>query len=150
MAARIARAATGKDKIIISGYHGWSDWYLAANLNSRDSLNNHLRPHLEPLGVPKGLKNTVFPFDFNDIKGYISVNWFSQQDLGMATELDDFKDKCETGTICPQSGRWMCSLHPAVTKSVRKGDVFPACSQGAGHITTWWYMVPPYGHDFIP
>ena len=32
VAARIARAATGRDKIAFCGYHGWHDWYLAANL----------------------------------------------------------------------------------------------------------------------
>ena len=31
IAVRIARAATGKDKIAVCGYHGWHDWYLAAN-----------------------------------------------------------------------------------------------------------------------
>src|SRR3989338_4792691 len=32
IAVRIARAYSGKDKIVFCGYHGWSDWYLAANL----------------------------------------------------------------------------------------------------------------------
>lgn len=32
VAARIARAATGRGKIALCGYHGWHDWYLAANL----------------------------------------------------------------------------------------------------------------------
>ena len=31
VAVRIARATTGRDMIAICGYHGWSDWYLAAN-----------------------------------------------------------------------------------------------------------------------
>src|SRR5665648_799341 len=31
LAIRIARAATGRDKVAFSGYHGWCDWYLAAN-----------------------------------------------------------------------------------------------------------------------
>ena len=30
-AVRIARAATGRDEIAFCGYHGWHDWYLAAN-----------------------------------------------------------------------------------------------------------------------
>ena len=34
IAVRIARGATGRDKILFSGYHGWHDWYLAANLGS--------------------------------------------------------------------------------------------------------------------
>ena len=28
IAARLARAYTGKDKILFCGYHGWHDWYL--------------------------------------------------------------------------------------------------------------------------
>ena len=34
IALRIARAATGKDKVAICGYHGWHDWYLSTNLKS--------------------------------------------------------------------------------------------------------------------
>ena len=64
---RIARACTGRDKIAICGYHGWHDWYLSANLSDNVNLENHLIPGLNPLGVPKGLKNTVFPFDYNEI-----------------------------------------------------------------------------------
>ena len=28
IAVRVARAATGRSKIIASGYFGWHDWYL--------------------------------------------------------------------------------------------------------------------------
>ena len=35
IAIRIARAASRKDKVAICGYHGWHDWYLAANLTSK-------------------------------------------------------------------------------------------------------------------
>ena len=34
LAIRLARAKTKKIKIIFSGYHGWHDWYLAANLTN--------------------------------------------------------------------------------------------------------------------
>ena len=36
IAIRLARAAAGKDKVAICGYHGWHDWYLSANLNNKD------------------------------------------------------------------------------------------------------------------
>ena len=62
IAVRIARAATKKDKIAFSGYHGWCDWYLAANLGENDALDGQLMPGLEPCGVPKGLRGTAFPF----------------------------------------------------------------------------------------
>ena len=65
-AIRIARAATGKDKVAICGYHGWHDWYLSANLGDDKSLDGHLLPGLEPEGVPGNLRGTVFPFTYNN------------------------------------------------------------------------------------
>ena len=65
---RIARAATGRDKVAICGYHGWHDWYLSTNLNSKEALNNLLLPGLEPKGVPKALEGTSLPFLYNDIE----------------------------------------------------------------------------------
>lgn len=65
IAIRIARAATGKDKVAICGYHGWHDWYLSANLAKDDGLSGHLLPGLDPNGVPKNLKGTVLPFQYN-------------------------------------------------------------------------------------
>jgi glutamate-1-semialdehyde 2,1-aminomutase len=67
VAIRIARAATGRDKIAICGYHGWHDWYLSANLNHDKNLDGHLLPGLQPNGVPRGLLNTTLPFDYNNI-----------------------------------------------------------------------------------
>jgi len=67
IAIRIARAATSRDKIAICGYHGWHDWYLAANLKNNKNLNNHLLNGLNPKGVPSNLKDTTFPFEYNDI-----------------------------------------------------------------------------------
>lgn len=67
VAVRIARAASSKDKIAFCGYHGWSDWYLAANLSSESHLDGHLLPGLEPLGVPRGLLGTAIPFHYNNI-----------------------------------------------------------------------------------
>ncbi len=63
---RIARAATSKDNIAICGYHGWHDWYLSSNLEKKNNLDNHLIESLNPLGVPKGLKNTSHPFNYGD------------------------------------------------------------------------------------
>ena len=66
IAMRIARASSGKDKVAICGYHGWHDWYLSANLKSKNKkgvLKDHLLEGLSTEGVPKGLKNTVFPLN---------------------------------------------------------------------------------------
>lgn len=68
IAIRIARAASGKDGVAYCGYHGWHDWYLAANHNSEeDELKHQLLPGLSTDGIPKALKNTSFPFFYNDI-----------------------------------------------------------------------------------
>tara|TARA_B100001123_G_C15344050_1_gene1036192 strand:- start:590 stop:2572 length:1983 start_codon:yes stop_codon:yes gene_type:complete len=67
MAIRIARSASGKEKVAFCGYHGWHDWYLAANLKSKSNLNEHLMTGLDPAGVPSNLKNTSFAFKYNDI-----------------------------------------------------------------------------------
>jgi len=66
VAIRIARAASGKDNVAVCGYHGWHDWYLSVNLTNEDNLKGHLLPGLEPSGVPKKLKDTVFPFNYNN------------------------------------------------------------------------------------
>ena len=65
IAIRIARAASGKEKVAVCGYHGWHDWYLSANLADDHNLDGHLLPGLEPRGVPRNLKGTVFPFRYN-------------------------------------------------------------------------------------
>jgi glutamate-1-semialdehyde 2,1-aminomutase len=67
IALRIARAASGKDKVAICGYHGWHDWYLSTNLRSDKNLKDFLLPGLEPKGVPKSLKNSTYTFLYNRI-----------------------------------------------------------------------------------
>lgn len=68
IAVRIARARTRRDKIAFCGYHGWHDWYLAANLGDADVLDGHLLPGLKPNGVPRALKGTALPFHYNKIE----------------------------------------------------------------------------------
>jgi len=65
IAVRIARARTRRDTIAFSGYHGWGDWYLAANLGDDHALDGQLMPGLDPAGVPRGLKGTALPFHYN-------------------------------------------------------------------------------------
>ena len=69
IAIRIARAASGKDNVAFCGYHGWHDWYLSANLGDEKNLAGHLIPGLEPAGVPQNLRNSAFPFNYNDFEG---------------------------------------------------------------------------------
>ena len=73
MAIRIARSSSKNHKVAVCGYHGWHDWYLAANLNNSNELNEHLMPGLDPLGVPENLQNTIFTFDYNDFEKFEKI-----------------------------------------------------------------------------
>ena len=65
VAVRIARAAAGRDKVAFCGYHGWHDWYIAANLSNEKNLDGQLLPGLDPAGIPRALQGTVIPFHYN-------------------------------------------------------------------------------------
>ncbi len=52
-AIRLARAFTGKEHIIVCGYHGWQDWYIGST--ARD------------LGVPKAVKDLTHTFEYNNL-----------------------------------------------------------------------------------
>ncbi|MDO8769891.1 MAG: aminotransferase class III-fold pyridoxal phosphate-dependent enzyme [Burkholderiaceae bacterium] len=81
IAIRIARAASGKDKVAVCGYHGWHDWYLSANLGDGENLAGHLLPGLDPKGVPQGLRGTVFPFNYNNFAELETL--VNTQDIGV-------------------------------------------------------------------
>lgn len=51
-AVKIARAYTGKEKVIICGYHGWQDWYIAST--ERDA------------GIPKSYGDLLLSAKYND------------------------------------------------------------------------------------
>lgn len=67
VATRIARAHTGRDRVLVCGYHGWHDWYLSANLVDGDPLSNVHLKGLAPSGVPKGLAGSNLIFHYNSI-----------------------------------------------------------------------------------
>lgn len=81
IAIRIARAASGKDNVAICGYHGWHDWYLSANLGDDKNLAGHLLPGLEPNGVPRNLRGTVFPFTYNNFEELEAL--VNEHDIGV-------------------------------------------------------------------
>lgn len=51
-AVRLARAYTGREKIICCGYHGWHDWYISVTTRNT--------------GVPESTKKLTFKFPYND------------------------------------------------------------------------------------
>jgi glutamate-1-semialdehyde aminotransferase len=52
-AVRLARAFTGKNKVLCCGYHGWHDWYVSVTVRSS--------------GIPNAVKDLTYTFNFNDI-----------------------------------------------------------------------------------
>ena len=70
MATRIARAYTGKDIVLVCGYHGWHDWYLSANLVKGDPLADVHLQGLAPAGVPRGLAGSNLIFHYNDVEEF--------------------------------------------------------------------------------
>jgi len=70
VAIRIARAFGKKQNIAFCGYHGWHDWYLAANLKNSKSLDKQLLPGLKTKGVSKSFKSSIKPFLYNDLESF--------------------------------------------------------------------------------
>ena len=69
MAVRIARGTTGRDKVLFCGYHGWHDWYQAANFGVDPESGEYPFAGIEPTGVPRALAGTAIPFRFGDLAG---------------------------------------------------------------------------------
>lgn len=115
IAVRIARAASKRDRVAFCGYHGWSDWYLAANLSlegASDRLGGHLLPGLDPSGVPRGLAGTALPFTYNKLNELEELFARNPGEIG-AVVMEP------TRTNDPQPGflegvRKLCDQHGAV------------------------------------
>lgn len=54
-AVRVARAATGRDRVIAIGYHGWQDWYIGATTRHK--------------GVPAAVAALTDRVPYNDLAG---------------------------------------------------------------------------------
>jgi len=52
-ALRLARAATGREKVLCCGYHGWHDWYVAVTNRAA--------------GVPAGTRALSYTIPYNDL-----------------------------------------------------------------------------------
>ena len=81
IALRIARVSSKNNKIAVCGYHGWHDWYIAANISNKKNLSEHLMPGLSTKGVPKELKNLVFPFTYNNLEQLENI--IKKNDVGI-------------------------------------------------------------------
>ena len=73
MAVRIARAHSRKDIVLVCGYHGWHDWYLAANLVKGDPLAGVHLQGLDPTGVPRELAGSNLIFHYNRLDEFTAL-----------------------------------------------------------------------------
>jgi glutamate-1-semialdehyde aminotransferase len=93
IAVRIARAASGKAKVAVCGYHGWHDWYLATNIGDSNNLKDLLLPGLSPVGVPTELKGTTLPFHYGNIDELQSIVADCGKELGViVVEVQRYKE----------------------------------------------------------
>jgi glutamate-1-semialdehyde 2,1-aminomutase len=83
VAIRIARAFSKKQNIAFCGYHGWHDWYLAANLENSKNLNSQLLPGLSTNGVSKTYSNTIKPFNYNNLESFKKVVLNKKNNIGI-------------------------------------------------------------------
>ena len=67
-AVRLARAYTGRDYVMVCGYHGWQDWYIGST--TRDA------------GVPAATKALTLSFTYNDLNSLRAC--FDQHPDGIA------------------------------------------------------------------
>lgn len=111
VAARIARAATGRDVIAVCGYHGWSDWYLAANLGSNKSLDGHLLPGLDPAGVPSPLAGSCVTFHYNKLNELQRI--FEQHGNNLAAVVMEPTRSVDPAPGFLQAVRELCDKHGA-------------------------------------
>jgi glutamate-1-semialdehyde aminotransferase len=55
-AIRVARAFTGRERILCCGYHGWHDWYISVTDRNK--------------GIPKTIQDLTFTFNYNDLQSF--------------------------------------------------------------------------------
>ncbi len=95
IAIRIARAYSKRDIVLFSGYHGWTDWYLASNIEDESNLNEVHLAGLEPNGVPKSLAGTSYPFYHNDTESFVRLFEKFKDKVG-AIIIEPLRDKDPT------------------------------------------------------
>jgi glutamate-1-semialdehyde 2,1-aminomutase len=58
-AIRLARSYTGRDHIIVCGYHGWQDWFIGSTSRNK--------------GVPKAISDLTHAFEYNNLDSLIAT-----------------------------------------------------------------------------
>ncbi len=130
VAVRIARAHTKRDKVVVCGYHGWHDWYLAGG------------GHLEGLslnGLPSTLLDTTQTFQYNsieDLKRYVLPKF--RTDLPAAVVMEVVRNQEPTSGYL-QMVRDLCTTNqiPLIFDEISSGFRMAA---GGAHLH---YSVEP-------
>ena len=58
-AVRLARAHTGRDRLMVCGYHGWQDWYIGSTSRNQ--------------GVPRAVSELTHPVPYNDLDAVLGM-----------------------------------------------------------------------------
>ncbi len=91
-AVRLARAYTGRERVLCCGYHGWHDWYIS--VTDRNA------------GVPATVRELTHTFNYNDIDSVIQAI----DDETACVILEPFVFERENGSFL--SGlREVCDFH---------------------------------------
>ena len=88
-AIRVARAVTGKEHILVCGYHGWQDWYIGSTTKN--------------LGVPGSTIKLTHHFTYNNIQSLETllekfqgkVAAVIMEPMSFEYPKDDFLKKCK-------------------------------------------------------
>ena len=112
VAIRLARAYSKRDKVAICGYHGWHDWYLSANLDQDDNLDDHLLPALVPSGVPASMAGLTLPFKYNCVESLKSLLEIHGDEIGVII-LEPYRDDGPSDGFL-ESVRELANLYNAV------------------------------------
>ena len=89
-AVRLARAYTGRDHIIVCGYHGWQDWFISSTTRNK--------------GVPDAVSALTHKFEYNNIES-------------LSTILSEFKGKIAAVIMEPMNSTYP---KPGFLESVQK------------------------------
>lgn len=92
-AIRLARAYTGRDHVLVCGYHGWQDWYIGSTTRN--------------LGVPDVVKKLTHKFEYNNIQNL--------KDL-----FEKYKDKVAAVIMEPMNVNWPIEGYLQQVESVTK------------------------------
>jgi len=97
-AIRLARAHTGRDRIAVSGYHGWHDWYIGTTARN--------------LGVPKSVQDLSSKFIFNDLDSLESL--FKSDSTSFAAVILEPTGVCEPEDGFLEGVRELCNQYGVV------------------------------------